>query len=554
MKSFFKLLSFRITYKLGIQNLKYKIKNTENGYLYAIGVSFLAVIILASLMLPYFIILNFVYDATKTLGNTDIYITLVTTSSQLMLFIAGLFFAFNSLFGGKENSFLSTLPFKKGYIFLTSFVMAYLVSYITGLFILIPGAAIYYIKSGIGIAFLLKTFALSLLLPVIPMSLAVILILGTMNIANRFKHKEAVATISGFVLLAVFIFANMAFSSKMQEGYESSFLADMLERFDLAEISSSIVPYAGFMDKFLVGSSKESVTGIIVMIILSAILFTLTYLTGARFYDRIIEKLSYANKKNNKVELSKVRARTPVSAICKKELKLVLRSPIYALNCLINIILGPVFVLSVFVFTKNSNEAEVINTLISEYRKEPAILTYVFIAFVSLITAMDFAPSSTFSREGSNFWVTKIIPVPYKEQVKGRILASVIFYLLCAVPMSVFLQYFIKLPVFYLVAALVIIYISVLEFTYLSISIDVWNPKLKWSNEAEPVKQNLNTMAAMLLSYILIVINAIPVLLSKMIPGYLCLAISVVITVILSVLLRQLLMIVISKKYDKLYV
>lgn len=554
MKSFKKLLLFRIKYKLGIPHFKYVVKNTENGYLYAIGAMFIALILIASLMLPYFLILNFVYDATVSLGDTNIYITFVTSASQLLLFLSGLIFFFNSLFGGKENSFLSTLPFRKGYIFLTSFIMSYLVSYLTGLTVLLPGIIIFYIKSGIGVVFLIKGFVLSLLFPIVPMSISMIIILGIMNLANKFKHNELIATIFGFILLAVFIFSNMAFSSKMKEGYEASYIADLLSKFNLAKISDSIIPYAGFMNKFLVGNSSESIISLIILIVICILIFALTYLIGSSVYDKIIEKLSYSNKKNSKVELTKVKTRTPISAFCKKEIKLVLRSPIYALNCLVNVILGPVFVLSVFVFTKNSEEAEFINTLINEYRKNPAILTYVFITFVSLITAMDFAPSSTFSREGKNFWVTKIIPIPYTVQVKGRILASKIFYLLCAVPMAVFLQYYIKLPVIYLIVALIAIYTSVLEFTYLSIGIDARAPKLKWTNEAEPVKQNLNTIAAMLLSYILIAINLIPVLFIKLIPGYVCLIMSLIISIILVIALRYLLMTIVTKRYSKLYV
>ncbi len=113
MNKFKTLLKFRLKYKLGISQIKYMIKNNPNGKLYFAGFAFLALFIILSLTLPYFFILQFLYDASVQLGNTNMVIGIVILAGQFMLFISGLFFAFNSMFSNKEGDFLSPLPFKK---------------------------------------------------------------------------------------------------------------------------------------------------------------------------------------------------------------------------------------------------------------------------------------------------------------------------------------------------------------------------------------------------------------------------------------------------------
>jgi ABC-2 type transport system permease protein len=136
------------------------------------------------------------------------------------------------------------------------------------------------------------------------------------------------------------------------------------------------------------------------------------------------------------------------------------------------------------------------------------------------------------------------------EQVKGRIYASVIFYLCCCVTMTVLLQFFIRLKLVYFLSVIVLILASVLQITYMSLAVDLIKPKLHWSTEAEAVKRNFNAVIGMLLSLVLVVINALPVFLSVKVNANLGIVLSLVISIAIAILSRYVLMRLVNERYE----
>lgn len=550
MNRFKKLLYFRLKNLLGIPQLKYMLKNSANSQMYLGGVLFLFIIVAVSLLAPYFLILNSIYEATQLMGDTTLFISLLTSSGQILLLFTGILYFFNSLYTSRDSEFLLALPFPRGYLFLSSYIISYLMNFFTSLLLLVPGLVVYLIKSGDAVVFV-KGLVLWIFYPIIPVSLSMIVVIPIMYGVNRFKHKDIVATLAGFVLMVLFIAANMALSTNMQEGKEAEFFAKLFsERFDLPKLTKGIVPYSAYMNRFLLSEKIGGIASFVVIVVLSVVVVALTYMLCKRMYESLLQRIGHAGKKDRAVDVSSIKVGSARIAFCKKEIKLVLRSPVYALNCLLNIILGPLAVFSLFKLSTNSKEAFALNTLVEAYRERPYMLFYIFYGFVMALTSMNFAPSTTFSREGEHFWLTKVIPVPYTEQIKGRIYASLIFYLCCSVPMTILLQFFLRLKLLYFLAASVLITSSVLQITYLSISVDLIKPKLYWSTEAEAVKRNINAMIAMLLSFVLCVVNALPVFLSLKVNGSIGVAFSIVISVALAIVLRQVLMKLVNERYE----
>jgi ABC-2 type transport system permease protein len=550
MNRFKKLLFFRLKNMLGIPQLKYMMKNNEKSQLYLAGFLLLFLIVAASLLAPYFLILNFAYEATEILGDTTLFISLLTSSGQILLLFTGILYCFNSMYTSRDSEFLLSLPFPRGYLFLSSYIMSYIMNFFTSLLLLVPGLVVYLNKSG-DISVFIKGLILSILYPIIPVSLSMIIVIPIMYAVNRFKHKDIIATVAGFVLMVLFITANMAFSSSMQEGQEAEFLAKLFsERIDLPKLTKGLVPYSAFMKEFLVNEKIGGATSFVVLAVLSAFVVVVAYMLCRRLYESLQQKIGHAGKKEKAVDIHAIKVGNPRLAFCKKEIKLILRSPVYALNCLLNIVLGPLAVISIFKLSTNSEEAVALDALVESFRDKPYVLLYIFYGFVMFLTSLNFAPSTTFSREGEHFWLTKVIPVPYMEQIKGRIYASVIFYLCCSVTMTVILQFFIRLELLYFLAVNVLILASVLQITYISMAVDLIKPKLHWSTEAEAVKRNFNAVIGMLLSLVLVVINALPVFLSVKVNANLGIVLSLVISIAIAILSRYVLMRLVNERYE----
>ncbi len=550
MNRFKKLLFFRLKNMLGIPQLKYMMKNNEKSQLYLAGFLLLFLIVAASLLAPYFLILNFAYEATEILGDTTLFISLLTSSGQILLLFTGILYCFNSMYTSRDSEFLLSLPFPRGYLFLTSYVIAYIMNFFTSLLLLLPGLVVYLYKAGDAVVFV-KGLVLSILYPIIPVSLSMIIVIPIMHILNRFKHKDIVATVAGFVLMVLFIASNMVFSSRMQEGQEAEFFAKLFsERIDLPKLTKGLVPYSAFMKEFMVNERTGGIASFVILIALSAVVVLVTYLLCKRLYESLLQRAGHAGKKEKAVDVAVIKVGNPRLAFCKKELKLILRSPVYALNCLLNVVLGPLAVISIFKLSTDSKEALALDALVEAFRDKPYILLYIFYGFVMLLTSLNLVPSTSFSREGQHFWLTKVIPVPYVEQVKGRIYASVIFYLCCCVTMTVLLQFFIRLKLVYFLSVIVLILASVLQITYMSLAVDLIKPKLHWSTEAEAVKRNFNAVIGMLLSLVLVVVNALPVVLSIKVNADFGIALSLAISIAIAIFLRNVLMRLVNERYE----
>jgi hypothetical protein len=81
-------------------------------------------------------------------------------------------------------------------------------------------------------------------------------------------------------------------------------------------------------------------------------------------------------------------------------------------------------------------------------------------------------------------------------------------------------------------------------------AVDLIKPKLYWSTEAEAVKRNFNAVIAMLASFILVVINALPVFLSVKVNANLGIVLSLVISIAIAILSRYVLMRLVNERYE----
>jgi len=108
------------------------------------------------------------------------------------------------------------------------------------------------------------------------------------------------------------------------------------------------------------------------------------------------------------------------------------------------------------------------------------------------------AASSSFSREGRQFWISQVIPVSAKEQVKGKILYS---YLVSA--LSIPLVILVSLVILPLGPVELIIVVAIgllasLPAIVVSLLIDLMRPYLNWDSPQKAIKQNINVVLAML--------------------------------------------------------
>jgi ABC-2 type transport system permease protein len=120
--------------------------------------------------------------------------------------------------------------------------------------------------------------------------------------------------------------------------------------------------------------------------------------------------------------------------------------------------------------------------------------------FASIINV---TASTSLSREGKTFWVSKMIPVPPRRQVYAKFLTAMGVAsagLLLSVAM---LLIFLKMDIRQCALSLALAFLGTIPVTAVNMLPDIVKPKLNWTNPYEAVKQNMNVITSMLAACIL---------------------------------------------------
>ena len=208
---------------------------------------------------------------------------------------------------------------------------------------------------------------------------------------------------------------------------------------------------------------------------------------------------------------STLRSGSPLRAMALREFKMIMRSPIYALNSLIGVVLFPIML---FIFPMMSSTDSDVKELVSFISSVPQSMLFIVALGIGLLfSTLNTASSTVLSREGEYFWLSKVIPVPYSKQVYGKLIfcwaiSAATILLSMIVACILFPEFILKL-----IPACLCSLIGAVSLTAVSMIIDIARPKLKWSSESEAMKQNINSMLAMIaavaLGFIYVIVSVL---------------------------------------------
>jgi len=127
----------------------------------------------------------------------------------------------------------------------------------------------------------------------------------------------------------------------------------------------------------------------------------------------------------------------------------------------------------------------------------PFFVTLAAAAFMTICGSLNGVSSSTFSREGRQFWISRVIPVSPREQVSAKFLHSYLISVLGVVTASLVSVVILHLKAGILAKAIVLALTLAIPLTALGMIIDLARPLLDWTNPQKAIKQNLNVLLAM---------------------------------------------------------
>ncbi len=506
MTKFLALLKILLRNTLGLSALRYKGGKNRIEYLKTIGIVLAIIVGITPTIALYTKLLWEGYDLLAPLGQEGAIINLGIVLVSTLIFFFGIFYVINLFYLAGDSQSLLALPLRGWQVLGARFTVVLCYEYLTELPFLLPPIIIYGLKSGASPLYWLYALLGFFLIPLLPLGVATIPSVILMRFANLGRSKDVLKILGGLIAIGLAIGLQIVFQKLGPSTTDPAFLQNLLtDRTGLMNLISRVFPSTRYLGLALV--KAEEAAGLISLLKftgLSLLAVILAWAAGERWYFQGLVGSGEITAKRKKLTTSDYRKLAAGSSALwsysKKEIRLLIRTPIYFINCVLVNLLAPVLlILPFWLQAHNQGNAAPWEELLAN----PKALMIIMIAIVGVsifLTATNGISSTSLSREGKEFFISKYIPLPYKKQIQAKLISGYVFSalgtLLLMIAANVALDLNIKTNLMVLGVSLIAI-IPALEIGLL---IDILRPKLDWDNEQKAVKQNLNVILSMLAS------------------------------------------------------
>ncbi|MCL2817121.1 MAG: hypothetical protein FWD39_01880 [Clostridiales bacterium] len=504
MGEFWTLLRVQLKARFGASTLKYNYRNNPKAFRNQLGMGLLIALCVIYVVGMYSLLVNYLFGAAKDLGAAQLLPTYVFFIASLVSLLFGVYFVFSALFFARDNQFLASLPVSPVKVFLAKLSFVYLWQLVLTAVFAVPALIIYGIGMAEGVLYWLKALLILILLPATPVLLSSLICMLLMQIVARTRHRDTIAIIGGAALVVLYLIGSQVLSGSSN----GADLAGSLFGDNSALISTvtAVFPPAGWAGKALTLSGGEALTNLLYFARLSLGLLAFAAPVAGRIYYKGALAQSESVRKSKKLSQKALSAsmNSPLHSIFFKEWKVLMRSPVYALNALFPIILGPVVIIMMTVGgSAYGTLGELIGGIATEYQTQAILILAAIMLFMG---AAGQASSSSISREGKAFWLCKTLPVPYRTQALARILTGFSISSLASVATAFVAVVALSMPVMIALAAALLAISASVFLSSIGLMVDLARPKLIWQAENEAIKQNANVMLAMLLNIAVLVL------------------------------------------------
>lgn len=377
----------------------------------------------------------------------------------------------------------AALPVSASAIIISRFLSMYFTDMLLGIFIMLPGMAVYGVMEKPPFTFYLYGLIGSLFLPLLPLTAASVIGALIAGISSRWKRKNLVTIVLTLVLVCAFLI-----SSFRTYEIEESQLEEMLQQISLTlEIQlQSAYPPALWLSKALVYGQLH-----FLLLFLAVSLGSFLLFLGALrpFYGKICSLLG-VNEAKRDYKMKELRARSVLASMVERELFRYFSSPIYVTNTLIGELMMVITAAAILIMGK-----EAIDNLLGI----SGIAEKALPILLGMMPAMMPTTACSISLEGKQWWLMQTLPVTKKDILRSKIgmnlLIAAPFYLVSELLLLIALK-----P-----AGLNILYLLLVPAVYIlfsacaGIAVNLKFPVFDWESEVKVVKQSTAGFLAVLI-------------------------------------------------------
>ncbi len=484
----------------GLSSIAHSFKNKKNRW----QIIIFGIALLSILPTYYFLVkgLGSIYNMYEEIGQRSMFLLLGFLGSQILVFIFGLIYVMSKYYFSNDLEKLVPLPIKPSHILGSKFVVLMVSEYLTSLPIILPFILIYGIKGGEEIIYWIYSILLVLMLPVIPLVLSSIIIMLFMKYTNIGRKKDLIRIITAVFFIVIGIYVQVKINTIAQNALiqGEDFILNLIKDSNLL-VKKLGVSFPPAMWGTLSLSNYINITGLLYLVFFIATAFIsfliMIYLSEKIFFDGLIGNIEVSANKGRigkKISLSKSSKQTkPYIALAKKELTMLFKTPVYLINSIGGVIVVPILL----VMTTIASGDDSMRPLIQLIEVNPDFLSLIGIGFLVALAMLNSIGTTTFSREGKNMWIQRILPIKARDQIFGRVLASLTIQVLGLIALFVSLTLIMNVKLQSLILIIVLGLLGSIPMTMIGMTIDIIRPLLTWTNPQQAMKQNLNVLIGM---------------------------------------------------------
>lgn len=447
------------------------------------------------------------YRTMAVIGQEGLVLSMAFSAASILSLVLGFPMLISVFYLTGDIERLMYLPVKPWQIVGAKFTISLIFTYLTSFYFLMPLLTGYGVAAGAGAGFWILAVLALLLLPVIPLVYGGIISMVIMRVFKRAKNKDFITILSVVLSLCL----AFALSSLGNLNLEGAALQELLLKGgnSLMGLMNGIFPALRFLEAAV---AEGSVLSLLLFLAVTAASVVVFFLIAERLYfaGAMGMRETKAGRKRISAEESRrlSRRKSAGGACFRKEVRLLVRSPIYFMNCVMLVFLWPLFIAVPVVIQMVQKQDFSIGELLKLISMEGTggtALTLFVVLCISLGTGLfNYVAGTAISREGKNLYFMKVIPVPLKVQLRAKLLTAVYFgvagttlYCMIFLVASVFLF---GLPAWTLPFALMGSVCANVIQCAIQLFVDLFHPKLNWENEQQAVKQNFTVILGMLLN------------------------------------------------------
>jgi len=472
-----------------------------NGVIIALLLVSIVPFIVGSVLLT-----KLVFDQLVLMDQSGLILSYLLNFMGLGIFFFGIFYVLAVFYYSKDIENLLYMPFQPWQIISAKFLTVVVYEYVLVIIFYLPISMTYGILAQVPVAYYLVMLIIGAMVPVIPLIIASVFVMLILRFTSIGKRKELMTFVAGFLVLGISLGFNLMLQSLTTKEIDMNAMIENIEKGNnsLMTIVGNLFPGMNFGAKALVyAGTSEGYLNLLVFILLIVVGVVVFNLLAQKIYFKGAIGMSDTTAKRESIhhdEWEKTsRVFSAFISFMRREIKLLMRSPVYFMNSILISVFLPGIFFFIFLFAPDSDpDFQKLMQLLSS-NQVPEIKISVIIALGFVMGGMNGIAATGISREGNGVGYMKFLPVRLITQVLAKVMVGTIVGYIGVLIFSLGMIYF-EISIISILIGLVLGFISCLFSALVGIFIDLIHPKLQWENEQQAMKQNMNLLFVILIS------------------------------------------------------